>query len=115
SAPRAQRVPGPHHILDALHFLLVAAPVLHGSLLRLLQCVKLCEGRLYLVILPVILSSPLRQRFSSASSFWMVSFRVLFFSFSFSYFFFHCSAVSSRLTEAEFLMVFALRWRTLDY
>lgn len=39
----------------------------------------------------------------------MVSFSALFFSFSFSYFFFHCSAVSSRLTDALFLMVFALR------
>ena len=27
---------------------------------------------------------------------------------SFSYFFFHCSAVNSRFTEAVFLMVFAL-------
>lgn len=53
--------------------------------------------------------SPFLQRLSSASSFWMVSFRVLFFSFSFSYFLFHCSAVSSRLMEAVFLMVFALQ------
>lgn len=51
---------------------------------------------------------PFLQRLSSASSFWMVSFRVLFFSFSFSYFLFHCSAVSSRLMEAVFLMVLAL-------
>uniref|UniRef100_A0A8C0B2E1 Uncharacterized protein n=1 Tax=Buteo japonicus TaxID=224669 RepID=A0A8C0B2E1_9AVES len=47
---------------------------------------------------------PLRQRLSSASSFPMVSFSALFFSFSFSYFFFHCSAVSSRFTEAVFLI-----------
>uniref|UniRef100_A0A8B9NHL5 Uncharacterized protein n=1 Tax=Accipiter nisus TaxID=211598 RepID=A0A8B9NHL5_9AVES len=48
--------------------------------------------------------SPLRQRLSSASSFPMVSFSALFFSFSFSYFFFHCSAVSSRFTDAVFLI-----------
>uniref|UniRef100_A0A8C5N2E1 Uncharacterized protein n=1 Tax=Gouania willdenowi TaxID=441366 RepID=A0A8C5N2E1_GOUWI len=36
---------------------------------------------------------------------------VLFFSFSFSYFLFHCSAVSSRLMEAVFLIVLALRQR----
>ena len=53
--------------------------------------------------------SPLRHRLSSASRRAMVSFSALFFSFSFSYFFFHCSAVSSRLTDALFLMVFALR------
>uniref|UniRef100_A0A3Q3WY03 Transmembrane protein n=1 Tax=Mola mola TaxID=94237 RepID=A0A3Q3WY03_MOLML len=52
--------------------------------------------------------SPFLQRLSSDSSFWMLSFRVLFFSFSFSYFLFHCSAVSSRLMEAVFLMVLAL-------
>lgn len=27
----------PHHVFDALHFLLVAVPILHGSFLRLLQ------------------------------------------------------------------------------
>uniref|UniRef100_A0A8C6WF65 Uncharacterized protein n=1 Tax=Neogobius melanostomus TaxID=47308 RepID=A0A8C6WF65_9GOBI len=37
----------------------------------------------------------------------------LFFSFSFSYFLFHCSAVSSRLMEAVFLMVFALSQRNI--
>lgn len=52
---------------------------------------------------------PLRQRLSSASSLWMVSFRILFFSFSFSYFLLYCSAVSSRFTDAVFLMVLALR------
>lgn len=51
---------------------------------------------------------PSLQRFSSASSLWMVSFIDLFFSFSFSYFFFHCSAVSSRFTDTVFLMVLAL-------
>ena len=34
----AERIASPHHIFDALHFLLVAVAVLHGSLLRLLQC-----------------------------------------------------------------------------
>lgn len=51
---------------------------------------------------------PFLQRFSSASSLWTVSFNDLFFSFSFSYFFFHCSAVSSRFTDTVFLMVLAL-------
>uniref|UniRef100_A0A8C5NKB3 Uncharacterized protein n=1 Tax=Junco hyemalis TaxID=40217 RepID=A0A8C5NKB3_JUNHY len=52
--------------------------------------------------------SPLRQRLSSASSRARLSLSALFFSFSFSNFFFHCSAVSSRFTEAVFLMVLAL-------
>lgn len=51
---------------------------------------------------------PFLQQFSSASSLWIVSFIDLFFSFSFSYFFFHCSAVSSRFTDTVFLMVLAL-------
>lgn len=34
----AERIAGPHHILDALHFLLVAVTVLHGSFLCFLQC-----------------------------------------------------------------------------
>lgn len=51
---------------------------------------------------------PFLQRFSSASSLWIASFIDLFFSFSFPYFFFHCSAVSSRFTDTVFLMVLAL-------
>lgn len=42
----------------------------------------------------------------------MTFFRLLFLSFSFSYFFFHSSAVSSRFTETVFLIVFALRSKT---
>uniref|UniRef100_A0A673WTL6 Uncharacterized protein n=1 Tax=Salmo trutta TaxID=8032 RepID=A0A673WTL6_SALTR len=53
-------------------------------------------------------ASPFLHWFSSASSLWTVSFITLFFSFSFPYFFFHCSAVSSKFTEAVFLMVLAL-------
>uniref|UniRef100_A0A8B9KV95 Transmembrane protein n=1 Tax=Astyanax mexicanus TaxID=7994 RepID=A0A8B9KV95_ASTMX len=102
SVRAAERVSGPHNFLDALHFLLVAAPVLHGSLFGLLQCTLQRPNSLSRR------ASPLRQRFSSASSLWMLSFRLLFFSFSFSYFLFHCSAVSSRFTEAVFLMVLAL-------
>lgn len=34
----AEWIASPHHIFDALHFLLVAAAVLHGPFLRLLQC-----------------------------------------------------------------------------
>lgn len=51
---------------------------------------------------------PLLHCSSSASSLWIVSFIDLFFSFSFSYFFFHCSAVSSRFTVTVFRMVLAL-------
>lgn len=32
-----ESIASPHHIFDALHFLLVAMPILHGSFLRLLQ------------------------------------------------------------------------------
>uniref|UniRef100_A0A8C1M8H4 Uncharacterized protein n=2 Tax=Cyprinus carpio TaxID=7962 RepID=A0A8C1M8H4_CYPCA len=95
-----------HGVTDALHFLLVAPAVIHGTLFSILQCClqrpnpfttsASCKG------------SPLRQRSSSSSSLWMVSLKLLLFSFSFSYFLFHCSAVSSRLMEAVFLMVLAL-------
>uniref|UniRef100_A0A672IBL8 Secreted protein n=1 Tax=Salarias fasciatus TaxID=181472 RepID=A0A672IBL8_SALFA len=54
-------------------------------------------------------SSPFLQRFSSFSSFWIITLRLRFFSFSFSYFFFHSSAVSSRFTDTVFLMVLALK------
>src|SRR4029434_5301603 len=47
------------------------------------------------------------QRFSSFSSQVMVPRSVLFLSFSLSYFFFHCSAVSSTFTHTLFLMCFA--------
>lgn len=69
------------------------------------RCLRQCRA------MPGSCVSPFLQRLSSASSFWMVSFIVLFFSFSFSYFLFHCSAVSSRLMEAVFLIVLALWWR----
>uniref|UniRef100_A0A8C0F472 Uncharacterized protein n=1 Tax=Bubo bubo TaxID=30461 RepID=A0A8C0F472_BUBBB len=58
--------------------------------------------------------SPFRHLLSSFSSHCMVLRRVLFFSFSFSYFFFHCSAVSSTLTQTVFLMVFALHRKTKE-
>uniref|UniRef100_A0A671WNJ4 Uncharacterized protein n=1 Tax=Sparus aurata TaxID=8175 RepID=A0A671WNJ4_SPAAU len=50
--------------------------------------------------------SPFLQRLSSFSSQVTVFLRVLFFSFSLSYFCFHCSAVSSTFTVTVFLMVF---------
>uniref|UniRef100_A0A671PTE8 Uncharacterized protein n=1 Tax=Sinocyclocheilus anshuiensis TaxID=1608454 RepID=A0A671PTE8_9TELE len=56
-----------------------------------------------------VITVPFLQRLSSFSSQVMVFLSVLFFSFSFSYFFFHCSAVSSTFTHTVFLMVFALR------
>lgn len=55
-----------------------------------------------------LLALPFRHRLSSFSSRWMMIFRFLVFSFSFSYFFFHSSAVSSMFTETVFLMVLAL-------
>jgi len=51
---------------------------------------------------------PFLQRLSSFSNHVTVFLRVLFFSFSLSYFCFHCSAVSSIFTVTVFLMVFAL-------
>uniref|UniRef100_A0A3B4VC12 Uncharacterized protein n=1 Tax=Seriola dumerili TaxID=41447 RepID=A0A3B4VC12_SERDU len=99
-----------HGILDAVDLLLIAAAVHHSALLGVPQCTSSSAPRSSENAQG---NSPFLQRLSSASSFWMVSFRVLFFSFSFSYFLFHCSAVSSRLTEAVFLMVLALciyRW-----
>uniref|UniRef100_A0A8C6J614 Uncharacterized protein n=1 Tax=Melopsittacus undulatus TaxID=13146 RepID=A0A8C6J614_MELUD len=72
---------------------------------RLIQCLlsylKLAEEKSNCFL-------PFRHLLSSFSSHCMVLRRVLFFSFSFSYFFFHCSAVSSTLTQTVFLMVFAL-------
>lgn len=64
---------------------------------------------------PLFPSLPLRQRPSSASNLAIVSFKTLFFSFSFSNFFFHCSAVNSKLTEAVFLIVLALHQRRLKW
>lgn len=37
SVGSTERIANPHHIFNALHFLLVAVPILHGSFLRLLQ------------------------------------------------------------------------------
>uniref|UniRef100_A0A7M4EJ36 Uncharacterized protein n=1 Tax=Crocodylus porosus TaxID=8502 RepID=A0A7M4EJ36_CROPO len=62
--------------------------------------------------LPQTSSSPLRHLLSSFSSHCMVLRRVLFLSFSLSYFFFHCSAVSSTLTQTVFLIVLALERKT---
>uniref|UniRef100_A0A8C9ANZ0 Uncharacterized protein n=1 Tax=Prolemur simus TaxID=1328070 RepID=A0A8C9ANZ0_PROSS len=97
-------------LLDAVHLLLVAALVLHGSLLGLLQWVSSQSSA------PKPASSPAKRSVSGtfspgkgakkASSFAIVSFWAFVFSFSFSYFFFHCSAVNSRFTDAVFLMVF---------
>uniref|UniRef100_A0A3B3CLY5 Uncharacterized protein n=1 Tax=Oryzias melastigma TaxID=30732 RepID=A0A3B3CLY5_ORYME len=87
--------------------LLVALAVPHGVLLGLLQGVFQRFDSLPAPETERDVSSttsPLLQRSSSASSFWMTAFRLLFFSFSFSYFFFHSSAVSSRFTQTVFLM-----------
>uniref|UniRef100_A0A3Q2CRM2 Transmembrane protein n=1 Tax=Cyprinodon variegatus TaxID=28743 RepID=A0A3Q2CRM2_CYPVA len=98
---------GPDGLLDAVHLLLVALAVAGGVLLGLLQCrfQWFCSS-------PspsrISASTALLSRFSSFSSQVMVFLRVLFFSFSLSYFCFHCSAVSSIFTVTVFLMVFAL-------
>uniref|UniRef100_A0A3B3SKJ0 Uncharacterized protein n=1 Tax=Paramormyrops kingsleyae TaxID=1676925 RepID=A0A3B3SKJ0_9TELE len=56
--------------------------------------------------------SPFLQRLSSISSRCTMSFRLRVLSFSFSYFLFHSSAVSSRFTDTVFLIVLALRRET---
>uniref|UniRef100_A0A3B5KB55 Uncharacterized protein n=1 Tax=Takifugu rubripes TaxID=31033 RepID=A0A3B5KB55_TAKRU len=96
---------GPDGLLDAVHLLLVALAVTRGVLLGLLQ--SRLQG-----LDPLSRSessSPFLQRLSSFSSQVTVFLRVLFFSFSLSYFCFHCSAVSSMFTVTVFLMVFALK------
>uniref|UniRef100_A0A8C4YJP8 Uncharacterized protein n=1 Tax=Gopherus evgoodei TaxID=1825980 RepID=A0A8C4YJP8_9SAUR len=102
-----------HGLLDAIHLLLVAPLVLHGPLLGLPQCRAPASPPRSAAPSPARspLGGSMGGRLSSASSFPIVSFSVLFFSFSFSYFFFHCSAVSSRFTDAVFLMVLALEGR----
>uniref|UniRef100_A0A3B3UK01 Uncharacterized protein n=1 Tax=Poecilia latipinna TaxID=48699 RepID=A0A3B3UK01_9TELE len=74
-----------HGLLDPIHLLLVAAAVHHGALFGVPQCSL--------------------QGLNSLSSRPKTFLHVLFFSFSFSYFLFHCSAVNSRLMEAVFLML----------
>uniref|UniRef100_A0A672JUB3 Uncharacterized protein n=1 Tax=Salarias fasciatus TaxID=181472 RepID=A0A672JUB3_SALFA len=93
---------GPDGLLDAVHLLLVALAVAGGVLLGFLQ--SRLQG-----LDPLSRSTkapsrrsrtavPFLQRLSSFSSHVMVFLRVLFFSFSRSYFCFHCSAVSSIFT-----------------
>uniref|UniRef100_A0A3B3SK69 Uncharacterized protein n=1 Tax=Paramormyrops kingsleyae TaxID=1676925 RepID=A0A3B3SK69_9TELE len=110
--PPPGHVLGAHGLLDAVHLLLVALAVARRVLLGLLQALSSGENVTLLKLNTASARpSPLRQRFSSFSSHVMVLRRVLFFSFSLSYFFFHCSAVSSTLTHTVFLMVFALKPR----
>uniref|UniRef100_A0A3Q2WPI5 Uncharacterized protein n=1 Tax=Haplochromis burtoni TaxID=8153 RepID=A0A3Q2WPI5_HAPBU len=84
----------PHCIFDAVNLLLVATAVHHGALFGIPQCSL--QGL-----------NSLSSRPKTFLQLWKLT-AVLFFSFSFSYFLFHCSAVSSRLIEAVFLMVLAL-------
>uniref|UniRef100_A0A3Q3KVP8 Uncharacterized protein n=1 Tax=Labrus bergylta TaxID=56723 RepID=A0A3Q3KVP8_9LABR len=110
---------GPHGLLDAVHLLLVALAVTGGVLLGLLQS-RLQGSPLSASSLPyrravLSTSSPFLQRLSSFSSQVTVFLRVLFFSFSLSYFCFHCSAVSSTFTVTVFLMVFALKAKSRFY
>uniref|UniRef100_A0A8D0B4Y8 Uncharacterized protein n=1 Tax=Salvator merianae TaxID=96440 RepID=A0A8D0B4Y8_SALMN len=93
-------------LLDAVHLLLVATFVFHSTLLSFFQCTL--QGLNSLSRSPKTCSvsgtfSPGTIKYS-ASSLVIVSFKTLFFSFSFSNFFFHCSAVNSRFTEAVFLI-----------
>uniref|UniRef100_A0A673A9A5 Uncharacterized protein n=1 Tax=Sphaeramia orbicularis TaxID=375764 RepID=A0A673A9A5_9TELE len=118
------RVSPPGHVLgsdglfDAVHLLLVSFAVAGGVLLGLLQSRfqgldPLSRSTKARDVKQTV--SPFLQRFSSFSSQVMVFLRVLFFSFSLSYFCFHCSAVSSMFTVTVFLMVFALRAETAAF
>uniref|UniRef100_A0A3P8U231 Uncharacterized protein n=1 Tax=Amphiprion percula TaxID=161767 RepID=A0A3P8U231_AMPPE len=99
-------------LVSLLH-LLALLVVVDGQLLQRLQhllhlllgqlVLRLQPAKLLLDLLVVIIFSPFLQRLSSASSLWMMFFRLLFLSFSFSYFFFHSSAVSSRFTDTVYL------------
>uniref|UniRef100_A0A803T9T6 Uncharacterized protein n=1 Tax=Anolis carolinensis TaxID=28377 RepID=A0A803T9T6_ANOCA len=97
-----------HCLLDAINLLLVAALVFHRTLFSLLQCTL--QGLNSLSRSPKTCSvsgtfSPNKHCLA------IVSFKTLFFSFSFSNFFFHCSAVNSKFTDAVFLIVLALKWQ----
>uniref|UniRef100_A0A3P8V673 Uncharacterized protein n=1 Tax=Cynoglossus semilaevis TaxID=244447 RepID=A0A3P8V673_CYNSE len=89
---------GSDGLFDAVHLLLVALAVTGGVLLGLLQTRTSART----------VSLPFLQRLSSFSNQVMVFLRVLFLSFSLSYFCFHCSAVSSMFTVTVFLIVLAL-------
>uniref|UniRef100_A0A3P9Q1G7 Uncharacterized protein n=1 Tax=Poecilia reticulata TaxID=8081 RepID=A0A3P9Q1G7_POERE len=91
-----------HGLLDPIHLLLVAAAVHHGALFGVPQCSL--QGLNSLSSRP----KPFLQLWKLTTQICIVTNHVLFFSFSFSYFLFHCSAVSSRLMEAVFLMVLAV-------
>uniref|UniRef100_A0A3P9Q3T5 Uncharacterized protein n=1 Tax=Poecilia reticulata TaxID=8081 RepID=A0A3P9Q3T5_POERE len=97
---------GPDGFLDAVHLLLVALAVACRVLLGLLQTQAPFSGS------PASKSVKKNQHIKhlllSFSSQLMVFLRVLFFSFSLSYFCFHCSAVSSMFTVTVFLMVFSV-------
>uniref|UniRef100_A0A3P9B6D8 Uncharacterized protein n=1 Tax=Maylandia zebra TaxID=106582 RepID=A0A3P9B6D8_9CICH len=92
-----------------LHILQVLSQGLDFSLQQ--ENVCSVDGRRVVSFMP----SPFLQRFSSFSSHVMVFLRVLFFSFSLSYFCFHCSAVSSMFTVTVFLMVFALDYEEIHF
>uniref|UniRef100_A0A3B3VG60 Transmembrane protein n=1 Tax=Poecilia latipinna TaxID=48699 RepID=A0A3B3VG60_9TELE len=104
---------GPDGFLDAVHLLLVALAVACGVLLGLLQTqapflASPASNSAGTSETGAGSASPFLQRLSSFSSQLMVFLRVLFFSFSLSYFCFHCSAVSSMFTVTVFLMVFSV-------
>uniref|UniRef100_A0A3Q3WF72 Uncharacterized protein n=1 Tax=Mola mola TaxID=94237 RepID=A0A3Q3WF72_MOLML len=108
---------GPDGLLDAVHLLLVALAVAGGVLLGFLQNSPHSPPAASSSAPHSSTSSPFLQRLSSFSNQVTVFLRVLFFSFSLSYFCFHCSAVSSMFTQTVFLMVFqyglfSLCWST---
>uniref|UniRef100_A0A3Q1K323 Uncharacterized protein n=1 Tax=Anabas testudineus TaxID=64144 RepID=A0A3Q1K323_ANATE len=105
----------PDGLFDAVHLLLVALAVTGGILLGLLQSrlqgldpLSRSTKTLFQFRKLTCTASPFLHRLSSFSNQVIVFLRVLFFSFSLSYFCFHCSAVSSMFTVTVFLMVFAL-------
>uniref|UniRef100_A0A8C5NHP4 Uncharacterized protein n=1 Tax=Gouania willdenowi TaxID=441366 RepID=A0A8C5NHP4_GOUWI len=113
------RVPPPGHVLgsdsflDAVHLLLVALAVAYGVLLGFLQSRfqgldPASTSALAFSLSNCSSTGTLSPRFSSFSNQVTVLLRVLFFSFSRSYFCFHCSAVNSTFTVTVFLIVFAL-------
>uniref|UniRef100_A0A3B3HNB6 Uncharacterized protein n=1 Tax=Oryzias latipes TaxID=8090 RepID=A0A3B3HNB6_ORYLA len=103
--PPPGHVLGPDSLLDAVHLLLVALAVAGGVLLGLLHA---NTSALAFSLSNCSSTGTLSPRLSSFSNQVTVFLSVLFFSFSRSYFCFHCSAVSSMFTVTVFLMVFAL-------
>uniref|UniRef100_A0A3Q3DED7 Uncharacterized protein n=1 Tax=Hippocampus comes TaxID=109280 RepID=A0A3Q3DED7_HIPCM len=102
---------------NALNFLLVAFAVTCGALFGLLQTdTHVAHRRIASspIQSQIEIFSPFLQRLISVSSQVTLVLSTLFFSFSFSYLLFHCSAVSSMFSVTVFLMVLALVTQKVD-